>query len=135
MSVTYIIFFLIVFCNTYCSAMHLTSTNQHDIKLVNKPHFSIKTDDIKVLESLQNNFRTMNEGKKVKTLLVNNQKSRKERCNNQKMLNAMRKDLVASETKTLGSVYRKVPRKIARERFSEFNLDYSLPKVHPPSNN
>ncbi|KAI5430599.1 uncharacterized protein LOC127129339 [Lathyrus oleraceus] len=117
--------------------MHLASTNQHDqhIKLVNKPHFSIKTDDIKGFESLRSNFPIMNEGKNVKTFLVNNQKSGKERYNNPKMLNAIRKDYVASEIKTLGSVYRKVSRKLPREKNSEFNLDYSLPKVHPPSNN
>ncbi|CAI8612324.1 unnamed protein product [Vicia faba] len=134
MSVTYLIFFLAISYNAYCTTLPLTSTSQ-DIKLVNKPHFSIKADEIKGFESLPNNFPTMNQGKKMKTLLVNNQKSRKERYNNQKVLNVMRKDSVASETKTLGSVHRKVSCKIPREKISEFNLDYSLPKVHPPSNN
>jgi hypothetical protein len=83
----------------------------------------------------------MNEGSKMKTWLVNTQKSRKELSTNKKMLKAMRKDSSASETKTLDSVSWSVIHKNpseknkASEKNPEYDLDYAPPKTHPPHHN
>ncbi|KEH16304.1 transmembrane protein, putative [Medicago truncatula] len=112
MSVTYLLFFLCIFFHAYCT---------QDMKLEKTPHFSIKTDNINDFESIPNHFLMMNEGRKMKTWLVNTQKSKKELCTNQKVFNAMRKD--SSEINKLS------------EKNPELDLDYSVPWSHPPYHN
>ncbi|KAK2360244.1 hypothetical protein P8452_64314 [Trifolium repens] len=139
MSVTYLLFFLCFSFHAYCTALPLINTQ--DMELENKNHFSIKTQNINGFESIPNNFPMMNEGGKMKTWLVNTQKSRKELSTNKKMLKAMRKDSSASETKTLDSVSWSVIHKNpseknkASEKNPEYDLDYAPPKTHPPHHN
>jgi len=83
----------------------------------------------------------MNEDRKMKSWLVNTQKSRKELCTNQKVFKAMRKDSGPLESKTVDAVSWPVSRKKSSEinKLSEKNveldLDYSAPRTHPPHNN
>ncbi|CAJ2669840.1 unnamed protein product [Trifolium pratense] len=139
MSVTYLLFFLCFSFHAYCTVLPLSNTQ--DMELENKKHFSIKTDNINDFESFPNHFPMMNEDSKMKTWLVNTQKSRKELSTNKKMLKAMRKDSSTSETKTYGSVSCSVIHKNLSEKNTpseknpEFDLDYSPPKTHPPHHN
>ncbi|KAK2413836.1 hypothetical protein QL285_036502 [Trifolium repens] len=102
----------------------------------------LQNQNINGFESIPNHFRMMDEGSKMKTWLVNTQKSRKELSTNKKMLKAMRKDSSASETKTLDSVSWSVIHKNpseknkASEKNPEYDdLDYAPPETHPPHHN
>ncbi|KAG5059854.1 hypothetical protein GLYMA_01G079000v4 [Glycine max] len=104
MSFTYHLFFICIFLHA-CSARCFSTLHN---KLEKKPHFSIKGDEINGVESFCKHLAVANE--------VNYKiKPRKAKTTNQKVLKAIRKIQKPSK------------------KDPGFNLDYSLPKTHPPS--
>lgn len=93
----------------------------------------MQTDNINDFESFPNHFPMMNEGRKMKTWLVDTQKSKKELCTNQKVFKAMRKDSGPLETKTVDADSSEINK--LSEKNPELDLDYSAPRTHPPHNN